>query len=201
MGKAKALKEQRRAAREAANNQTFWHGGAAGIPVGDLLRPPTHTKDQSSVSVWSPQDSRADRVYFTIDRELARAFAAILTPTFGHSALYRVQPIGELDVDPDFPTVGFRAKHALVLELAESDVSLSNSDRLRRLQPYATWADGRPMHDAQGRLQLCREYEAVGLTQRDLDAMIEPWTEQEVAERTIQRWYIERQRARGGVPG
>lgn len=144
----------------------------------------------------NPEDFRADRVYFTTDRELARTFAAIVRDGVGHNALYRVQPINDMQVDPDFPAVGFQAKQALILEVAEIDVNLNSQERAKRHQPYSTWADGRSIWNSDGRLQLCPAWAAVGMTQRELDAMFQPWTPLEYAEAAIGRWHYEREAAR-----
>ena len=160
------------------------------------MRPPTHTNDPASVSKMGIAGVRADRVYFTTDRELARAFAAMVRVGAGHSALYRVQPLDEMEVDPDFPSVGFQAKQALILEVAETDVTLSREEQLKRQQPYLTWADGRLIWNAEGRLQLCPKWAAVGLTQLDVDAMFRPWTPVEHAENAIWHWHYDRQSKR-----
>lgn len=153
---------------------TFWHGGRAGLRIGDQLLPPIITQDQMSTSHFM-NEARVDRVYFTTDRELARVFSAAVYTGVKSSALYRVQPAGDVEVDPDFAATGYQARRAVVLEVAETDVQLSEAERYRRTGRYLTWDDGRPMYDADGRLQVTRQMEQIGITQADLDSRFAPW--------------------------
>ncbi|MCU1416140.1 MAG: hypothetical protein JWP32_314 [Schumannella sp.] len=196
MGKARANKERRRTARDAAGSLTLWHGGVAGRDVGDRLLPPTHTNALGNLADMGLKESRRDRVYFTTDRELARVFAAAVTRMIGQSALYRVEPIGEMDVDPDFPTVGFQAKQALILEVVETNVSLSATEELERQRPYLVWTDDRHIYDENGRIQINAQSLSLGLTQQDFDNLFPRWTPLPGVEATIQQLLADRQSSR-----
>lgn len=180
MGGAKAAKAARRQAREQAARMTFWHGGIGGLQVGDLILPPSLTR--SAMSTGQVMDeARLDRVYLATDREVARTFAAILFEHLGAGNLYQVQPMGEIRPDTDYPGCSFEARKAMIIAVDEIDVQLTSADRMQRTGKYMTWSDGRPMYDDAGRLQISEKMEAIGMTQRDLDAELPPWSTWEQA--------------------
>lgn len=181
MANAKAAKRLRREQREAAANKRFYHGGVAGLEPGSHLLSPMVTRDPSSVSITGMREARADRVYFTTDLELARAFASIIQDAVAASAVYRVQPNGNLEIDPDYPATGFQATKALILEVVERDVVLTVEEKGIRCQPYETYTDGRHVHDESGRLQLSPPMADAGFTQKYLDDRFAPWTSPEEA--------------------
>jgi hypothetical protein len=185
VGKAQANKERRRAARDAARNLVLWHGGVSGLAAGSRLLPPTHTNDANNVADMGVPDARRDRVYFTTDVELARVFAAAVSERSGHSALYRVEPVGQMDPDPDFPEVGFQAKQALIAEVVENDVTLTKIEMLQRQRPYLTWQDGRYVYDERGRMLINPTAAEQGFAQHDFDELFGSWTPLEVAEGTL----------------
>jgi hypothetical protein len=85
----------------------LWHGGAPGRAVGDWLLPPSETGIESEVLKMSVEAGmteiaqRADRVYITTDRNLARAWAGIWTSDgkqHGGGTLYQVEAD---DLEPD----------------------------------------------------------------------------------------------------
>lgn len=143
MGRARALKAQRRAARADVDKLVLWHGGVGGIRVGGPLLPPTIMGDPATVANYV-RELRPDWVYLTTDREFARVFAAMVFDAYGHSALYRVGPVGGIETDPDFPEAGFAARRATIIEVAERDVRLTDSERIKRTTRYLYWDDGRP---------------------------------------------------------
>lgn len=153
--------------------------------MGGRLVPPTHTNDANNVADMGVPDARRDRVYFTTDVELARVFAAAVFERTGHSALYRVEPVGEMDSDPDFPTVGFQAKQALIVEVVDTDVKLTRTEMLQRQRPYLIWDDGRHIYDERGRMKINPTAAAHGFTQGDFDRLFSPWTPLEIAEGTL----------------
>ncbi|MFK0242058.1 hypothetical protein ACIQTX_14485 [Microbacterium sp. NPDC090281] len=181
MGNAKNEKRKRREQRAIIEATEFWHGGAAGREPGDTLLSPLLTHDPTSVSTTGMPEARADRVYFTTDRELARVYASIVQTHAGASAVYRVLPLGELERDPDYPTVGFQSAKASVLEVVERDVVMSVEERGIRCQPYELYTDGRNVHDETGRLQLAPGWDLLGFDQKYIDNNFAPWTSYEDA--------------------
>ncbi|MET0887792.1 MAG: NAD(+)--rifampin ADP-ribosyltransferase [Mycetocola sp.] len=196
MGKASTDKARRRQAREVAARTTFWHGGVAGLQVGDRLLSPELT-NAISVSNYDPI-ARKNRVYFTTDRQLARAYASLMTEGLGHGALYRVAPVGDTEADPDFPAAGFQARSAFILEVEECDTLLSPSEAGRARQPYTTWDDGRLMWDRRGQMQLNRHMEAYGLNQGHLNRLLPLWVTPEEAS-PILNDHLRRTEARGSA--
>ncbi|HWU45708.1 MAG TPA: hypothetical protein VN133_03005 [Humibacter sp.] len=142
------------------------------------------------------KESRRDRVYFTVDRELARVFAAAVSRMTGVSALYRVEPIGEADPDPDFLAVGFQAKQARILEVVETNITLTATEELQRQQPYLLWTDDRHIYTDDGRVQLNPTAAGLGFTQRDFDNLFPRWTPLPIVEDTIQQLLVDRQSSR-----
>lgn len=98
-----------------ASQVTFWHGGAPGREVGDLLLPPTQTdlawtsRAINEASGLVNPNYREDRVYFTTDKKLAMAFAGYWSREprrHGLGAVYEIE-VGEdlIEHDEDFPSV------------------------------------------------------------------------------------------------
>ena len=82
----------------------YWHGGAPGLRVGDLIEP-RPTGDNTHLVDGCPtcearrrgaqlpdDDNDATLVYITTDREYARIYAA----GYPDGALYVVEPIGDM---------------------------------------------------------------------------------------------------------
>lgn len=83
----------------------YFHGGVPGLRTGDLVRPPADTGVERTCTahvVAMGGQARADRVYVTSARDVARVFAAL----YPDGALYQVEPVGELVPDPDCRSVG-----------------------------------------------------------------------------------------------
>lgn len=82
---------------------TYFHGGYPGLKPGDLLLPPDTTGTEHRLSAIAAEhngpahSTRTDIVYVTTGRDVARAFAAF----YPDGALYRVEPAGALEPDPD----------------------------------------------------------------------------------------------------
>lgn len=180
MVSAKTAKAARRESRALLERTEFWHGGIGGLQVGDHLLAPVDTNSPLTVAGTIPE-ARADRVYFTTDRELARCFAAIVFSATGRSAVYRVQPVGTVGVDPDYPACGHHSRRARITAVDEVDVQLTDSERLQRTAAYLTWDDGRSMYDAEGHIQISRQMRSLGVTQGFLDRSVPAWTYPEVA--------------------
>ncbi|MBW8764523.1 MAG: hypothetical protein JF592_18415 [Microbacterium sp.] len=188
MGSAKAAKAARREARELAARTQFWHGGIGGLQPGEHILAPVDTGSPLSVA-GHVAEARADRVYLATDRELARVFASIITDATGRSAVYQVQPIGPIGVDLDFPACSHQARRALIVAVEEVDVQLSETERLQRTAPYLSWDDGRPMYDADGRIQVTWQMESVGVTQEFLNRLLQPWSTTHQAEAVVRRFF------------
>lgn len=82
---------------------TFFHGGMPGLRSGDRLLPPDVTGNEHRLSAYAAELGapahalRTDVVYLTIERQVARAYAAF----YPDGALYRVVPQSPVDPDPD----------------------------------------------------------------------------------------------------
>jgi hypothetical protein len=163
----------------------YWHGGRRGIAVGEYVRS-RHERRRE----WSALERKAEycyrrlgwnrsatsrwgrdpqRVYFTIDQEVARGYAVLNTilRAEGGAALYRVQPMptSSVEPDPDCPEWGCSARRALVLEVVEDPIVMDDDDAHRAVcVKYCRWADGSPMYDYDGYLQPPPEHRATGGT-------------------------------------
>ncbi|MBN3458385.1 hypothetical protein JNN96_30555 [Mycobacterium sp. DSM 3803] len=142
---------------------TYWHGGRRNIAVGDFIRSPYERRREMSTTerrleAFSARfgynrDRDPKLVYFTTDREFARAWAVNpLLLAEGGGALYRVQPTPAMSiaVDPDYEVAGRSARRARVLEVVEDLVAMSEDEAQRAIKRYATWTDGGPMFDDDG---------------------------------------------------
>jgi hypothetical protein len=96
----------------------YFHGGYGGLKVGDFILPPTRTGAISQKHYGNPQ-CREDRVYVATQQWVAHAYA-VLAP-YPHIRVYEVQPIGDLEEDPDFYTPGlsFGCERAKVIRVLE----------------------------------------------------------------------------------
>lgn len=113
----------------------YWHGSPIPLAVGTRLLSigdrmgSTLLPARREHLVTSGHDPGL--VYFTTDRELARAWC-----TRSHGALLRVAPEGPVDADPDFPGTSFSAKQAVVVEVAEAHVSMRHLEARRAFAAY-----------------------------------------------------------------
>jgi len=83
----------------------YWHGGAPGLSVGDVILPPSTTGTPHILCAYMGDEGerpgwRRDRVYVTTRREVAVVFAALF---LGGGAVYLVHPSKPLEPDPDSP--------------------------------------------------------------------------------------------------
>lgn len=119
----------------------FYHGGAPGLRVGDVLtpRPATdsrHLRDGCPIcqarAAGAPlpeDDLDPTLVYVTIQRIYAMLYAG----GYPRGGLYRVQPLGPLLPSPDPPATGSAAvEAALILAVLDPAVRLRPTD-LRRI--------------------------------------------------------------------
>lgn len=87
--------------------RAYYHGGKPGLSVGDRILPAAETGDEGTLLPYAQAfdehgAQRTDRVYVTIDRETARAFAAI----YPKGDLYRVIPDDPIEIDPSCKVAG-----------------------------------------------------------------------------------------------
>jgi hypothetical protein len=106
------------------------------------------------------------RVYFSSDRELARAWAVV---GCSGGTLYRVRPVppSSLEIDPDYPDGGFSARRAEVLEVVETTIAMSEDQANRIVGRHQTWSDLSPMYDEDSYLLPPPEHRSVGKTPAD----------------------------------
>jgi hypothetical protein len=113
----------------ASTRPAYWHGGAPGLNPGDLILPPSVTRTRNTLSAYVGEEaSRAGyqptRVYLASEYEVAEVFAAMY-PNGGW--VYRVQPEGQLEQDPDVVEQGMswaceRARIVAVVQLDDETV-------------------------------------------------------------------------------
>lgn len=114
----------------------YFHGGVPGLRSGDLIEPQpfdrgAHLVDGCPVCEarrsGTPSDydrnHRFDRVYVTTVRFIAKCFAA----GYPNGALYRVEPLGDLEADPEHPD-SFAVQAARVLAKIDGYVVMSRSE-------------------------------------------------------------------------
>lgn len=111
----------------------YYHGGVPGLRPGDLIEPQPmgegkhlvdgcpvcEARKQGTPSDYD-QNHRFDRVYVTTDQFVARCFAA----GYPRGALYRVEPVGKLEHDPEHDD-SFAVPAARVLKVADALVDAS----------------------------------------------------------------------------
>jgi hypothetical protein len=102
----------------------FFHGGTRKLRRGGILLPPAKSGAPSSADFGADGVCRRDRVYVTDDLDQARMFA-ILAPPKGHGSVYEVEPLGDLEPDPDFrgETGSWQVSMARVLRVVERRVT------------------------------------------------------------------------------
>lgn len=81
---------------------TYYHGGRPGIQRGAFLLPPDITKAPSCSEFGAAGVHRTDRVYITTSLAAAMVFAVGQRK----GCVYEVEPVGELEHDPDCNEVG-----------------------------------------------------------------------------------------------
>ncbi|MBT1611879.1 GNAT family N-acetyltransferase [Curtobacterium poinsettiae] len=155
---AKRLRRQQQAV-------TYWHGGVPGRQVGDFIlsandraNDPTVAPEHRSRTTGVAGVTRPDHVYFSTDRDFARAYAGNYSEAdeetgakLLHGTLYRVEPEGPVEVDPDFPhQVSYSATRARVVDVVEEDVFMTPYDALAVIGRHKTWVNGSPMYSPEG---------------------------------------------------
>lgn len=82
------------------------------------------------------RDHRFDRVYITTDRFIARCFAA----GYPNGALYDVEPLGDIEVDPEHPA-NFAVPAARVRAVLDGYVRIERRGEIRRWLRLASGED------------------------------------------------------------
>jgi hypothetical protein len=77
-------------------------------------------------------DFDTGRVYFTTDLQHARAWCT----RDADGAVFRVEPVGAYEPDPDFPGTSFSASEAVVVEIVENPVAMSTLDARKAFAAY-----------------------------------------------------------------
>jgi hypothetical protein len=103
-----------------AKGREYYHGGVPGLRVGQMILPPTVTGARSTAEFGAAGVCRRDRVYVTSQPAVAVVFAAGYPSKPG--VVYRVRPIGELRLDPDYhgrPGDSLECERAEVLQVIQ----------------------------------------------------------------------------------
>lgn len=176
------------ASQRPPSDARFWHGGIAGLVSGTVLLGRTEAEAQGlDVAHYALQPgyelgvTDPERVYFSSDRELARGFAGrinirdtVTGIVFQHGTLYEVEPLGEIERDPDGTgNVSWCAPRARILAVAEKNVRLNRYEVTERLGPTMTWKDGSPIYSPDGQFIPSPEQRTSG-SQHQLTTL--PWT-------------------------
>lgn len=129
----------------------YWHGGAPGLRVGDPITPPQdadrgHLVDgcptceaRRAGGRFDSDHAALDRVYITTDREYARIYAY----GYPRGALYRVEPVGELEetTGVDDPAPSWAVPAATVLAVYDPLVTMTTQQLRRTLRRYGIRPD------------------------------------------------------------
>lgn len=96
----------------------YYHGGRRGLTQ---ILPPSQTKEKCANDYFknNPMVARRDRVYITTDMACAMLFAAM--DPFGKGVVYEVEPVGPVDIDPDFlgeEKISFQCSEAKIIRVA-----------------------------------------------------------------------------------
>jgi hypothetical protein len=84
---------------------TYFHGGYGQLKVGDLVLPPAETKAPSLASFGAHSVCDRSKVYVCSIQEGALLYACMHHS--GRGKIYEVEPIGDLQEDPDAKFTGF----------------------------------------------------------------------------------------------
>lgn len=147
---------------------TYWHGGPNGLEPGDPILPASALAALPAAHFRKDYPCDPHRVYVTVDRELGLAYASNnVIP--GGGSLYRVDVLGDLAVDPDYPSgVSVSVEQAVILEVVARSVEMSPWRFTRAVGRFSTWDDGTPMYDERGRSIPSRQARELGFSAADL---------------------------------
>ncbi|WP_162802117.1 GNAT family N-acetyltransferase [Ornithinimicrobium murale] len=148
-------------------DETYWHGGWPGLGPGTVLvgaaEASQHGIDLSRYKAGrlesDPFLTSPHRVYFSSNRDFAKAFASRLTIrdtttgiAFQRGALYRVEPLGDVEVDPDFRDhrISWCAPRARIIAVEDPNVMVDTYTATEWLGPYMSWSDRSPVYSTTG---------------------------------------------------
>lgn len=167
----------------------FYHGGAPGLKVGDVILPRNLHSIWSQVPVeWNGRPASdigdaGDTVSLTTDFQVASGYAGEYLHYDGRhidGQVYEVTPIGKIQIDPDwpctYPTIA-RCENGALVTKVEAVVPVQNNPRVltKALAPYWTYADhSRKIFDARGYLRHTEELKYLGYSEEELIGM-GPW--------------------------
>lgn len=172
----------------ATESPRYWHGGTPGLAVGDLLLPPEQTGIVRAAYPHSTGHSPRV-VYVTTALDMARVSAADIGTPDARGDVYEVAPVGSLLRDPDFKigrSISWMCRKAVIVAVAERDVRMPVTERVRALAPWLYWDDGTPQYDKDGYLVLTRKAADKGVTIADLRALGR-WVPVDEADRLIRQ--------------
>jgi len=150
----------------------YWHGGWPGLAVSTVLKGPAELGIVMPNHLIDGDPTDPTWLYITTDRSLAKGFAAQWrhqsTGPLVTGDLYRVEPIGDITEDPDYPSgVGQRCRAARIVAVEQRAVRLTPALQIAFYR-HNTWDDGTPMYDAAGHILPCRAMLEAGVTADDL---------------------------------
>lgn len=154
----------------------YWHGGAPGLAAGQRIRPAAGLQNLPMEYLLGEQyGSDPTRVYVTTDRTLALMFAGKVSSPAGQTfggTLYRVDPVGDLQPDPDFPSEAacFTCKAATITEVAQTAIRWDEELEVYGSQ-FTRWDDGTRVYDDAGFALPSPEMVGAGITAADLRAL------------------------------
>lgn len=156
---------------------TFWHGGAPGLSIGDVIIPrdelPLSNLDRH-LAMINEDPTDTGRVYITTNRKFAIAWAIRRSnsPFKGArtGSVYRVDPIGQVDPDPDFPAAAgsYVADRAVILDVDRRRVTGSPAVANKVIAPFTTWSDGSRTYTADGWMTVPPQFRRFRITERDM---------------------------------
>lgn len=148
----------------------YFHGGAPDLRPGDVLRPASAL---GFAFTYHQGDATYDPayVYFTPQIEIATAYAARCVLPYVNEIpgdVYRVQPLGPIEPDPDYgplPEIYKRAPRARILEVVRTEVALTDREQFQLEAPWLHWGSlDLPMYDVDGFMIPSAEMRSNGVT-------------------------------------
>ncbi|OZC62750.1 hypothetical protein CH276_14110 [Rhodococcus sp. 06-470-2] len=128
-------------------SERFWHGGAPGLRVGDIIEPrpngdTSHLVDDCPTcearragNPLTDDDNDSGLIYVTTDRNYARVYAA----GYPRGALYRVEPIGEaVDRSEHDPAPSWGYPSARVLAVYDACVTMTPAQMRREQKRFSS---------------------------------------------------------------
>lgn len=136
---------------------TLFHGGIAGLRVGDIIEPGHARKTRDGCPYCEARErgeahqgldgpsQRPDRVYATEHRLYAKQFASL----WGRGDLYRVSPIGACERSTEDTIPSWCAEQYRVEAVLDRAVQLTNTERRRLIREWTVFDDQHAARQAQ----------------------------------------------------